>query len=277
MNRPDELSTVPDEAIPRTELRRISLPIYGIHFFRDIFASRQLLSIVMRSRYTRKQTGGNRELNQMLTLWVGKVADLGNALCGWEPLAECPRHTLTRYDVPMAWDFAESVTWGRSSGSFSTIVSGTSRPLHRDGEGSRPADSRTGSSGTIVWRGRGRGRRRPPGETSHWSDSGLSARHGANRASRSPIQGHKRKSGANVSDDSLNRHRGATTFDHVHAAMLMQSAGRANALRALITSRDESVGRTSCGSPMLCRHLTRKEATKSGFSMRCYWLSRGSE
>ena len=171
MNRPDELSTVPDEAIPRTELRRISLPIYGIHFFRDIFASRQLLSIVMRSRYTRKQTGGNRELNQMLTLWVGKVADLGNALCGWEPLAECPRHTLTRYDVPMAWDFAESVTWGRSSGSFSTIVSGTSRPLHRDGEGSRPADSRTGSSGTIVWRGRGRGRRRPPGETSHWSDS----------------------------------------------------------------------------------------------------------
>ncbi|MGO9465875.1 MAG: DUF1156 domain-containing protein [Isosphaeraceae bacterium] len=53
---------------------------------------------------------------------------------------------------------------------------------------------------------------------------------------RTPIQGRRRRSAANVSDESLNRHRGATTLDHVHAAMLMQSAGRANALRALITS-----------------------------------------
>ena len=107
MNRPDGLSQIPDEAIPRTELRRISLPIYGIDFFRDIFASRQLLSLVMLSRCTRKQSESDRQLNQMLTLCVGKVADLGNATSCWEPLAECPRHTLARHDIPMAWDFAE--------------------------------------------------------------------------------------------------------------------------------------------------------------------------
>ena len=58
-------------------------------------------------------------------------------------------------------------------------------------------------------------------------------------AQRVSIKGRKRKGGANVSDESLQRHRGATTLDHVHAAMLMQSAGRANALRALITSQTQ--------------------------------------
>ena len=140
MNRPDGLSQIPDEAIPRTELRRISLPIYGIDFFRDIFASRQLLSMVMLSRCTRKQSESDRQLNQMLTLCVGKVADLGNATSCWEPLAECPRHTLARHDIPMAWDFAESVTWGESSGSFSTIVSGTSKSIQSANiAGGRPA------------------------------------------------------------------------------------------------------------------------------------------
>ena len=37
------------------------------------------------------------------------------------------------------------------------------------------------------------------------------------------------------------------------------------------------MGRTSCGSPTLCRRFTRKAATKSGFSMRCSWPSRGDE
>lgn len=54
-----------------------------------------------------------------------------------------------------------------------------------------------------------------------------------------PIKGRKRTGAANVSDESLHRHRGATTLDHVHAAMLLQSAGRANALRALLKSEIE--------------------------------------
>ena len=42
-----------------------------------------------------------------------------------------------------------------------------------------------------------------------------------------------------MSDESLHRHRGATTLDHVHAAMLLQSSGRANALRALLKAETE--------------------------------------
>jgi putative DNA methylase len=47
---------------------------------------------------------------------------------------------LARHDIPMAWDFAESVTWGESSGSFSTIVSGTSKSIQSANvDGGRPA------------------------------------------------------------------------------------------------------------------------------------------
>ena len=54
-----------------------------------------------------------------------------------------------------------------------------------------------------------------------------------------PIKGRRRQGTVDVSDESLHKHRGATTLDHVHAAMLMQSAGRANALRALIESETD--------------------------------------
>ena len=54
-----------------------------------------------------------------------------------------------------------------------------------------------------------------------------------------PIKGRRRKGAVDVSDESLHKHRGATTLDHVHAAMLMQSSGRANALRSLLKSEIE--------------------------------------
>ncbi len=55
------------------------------------------------------------------------------------------------------------------------------------------------------------------------------------------VQGKRQKGKGKkeVSDESLRRHRGATTLDHVHAAMLLQASGRANALRGLLKSEIE--------------------------------------
>ena len=49
-------------------------------------------------------------------------------------------------------------------------------------------------------------------------------------------RGKRKKPATDVSDESLRSHRGATTLDRVHAAMLLQASGRANALRALLKS-----------------------------------------
>jgi hypothetical protein len=59
----------------------------------------------------------------------------------------------------------------------------------------------------------------------------------AQRAAAPPVRGRRRRGNATVSDESLRPRRGATTMDHVHAAMLLQASGRANALRALLKAQ----------------------------------------
>jgi putative DNA methylase len=58
-----------------------------------------------------------------------------------------------------------------------------------------------------------------------------------------PVKGRGRKnakiSSATVSDESLQTRREATTLDRVHAGMLLQKSGRANALRALLKSEQD--------------------------------------
>jgi hypothetical protein len=49
----------------------------------------------------------------------------------------------------------------------------------------------------------------------------------------------RQKKGITVSEESLKEHRGATTLDRVHAAMLLQASGRTNALRALLKAEVE--------------------------------------
>ncbi len=49
-----------------------------------------------------------------------------------------------------------------------------------------------------------------------------------------PVRGRRRRGASTVPDQALETQRGATTLDRVHAAMLLQSSGRANALRALL-------------------------------------------
>jgi hypothetical protein len=51
-----------------------------------------------------------------------------------------------------------------------------------------------------------------------------------------PKRGRKK---AGVADEALKTRREATTLDRVHAAMLLQAGGRANALRSMLKSETE--------------------------------------
>ena len=59
-----------------------------------------------------------------LAFTLSKQADLGNSLCGWEPVAQCPRHLFGRQAIPMIWDYAEGNPLGDSSGSWTVFVDG---------------------------------------------------------------------------------------------------------------------------------------------------------
>ena len=59
-----------------------------------------------------------------LSFALSKQADLGNSLCRWEPIAQCPRQLFGRQAIPMVWDFAEGNPLGQSSGSWAVFVNG---------------------------------------------------------------------------------------------------------------------------------------------------------
>lgn len=62
-----------------------------------------------------------------LAFALDKQADLGNSLCRWEPIAQCPRQLFGRQAIPMVWDFAEGNPLGDSSGSWHVCVEGIAK------------------------------------------------------------------------------------------------------------------------------------------------------
>ena len=109
------LCPVPDEDISLNEIRRVSVPIYGMTTWRDLFTARQNVTLLELCSLSSVRQG---DVRQTLAIAIDKVADLGNALAPWKPDAECPVHLLARQAIGMAWDFCESIPPCEASGSF---------------------------------------------------------------------------------------------------------------------------------------------------------------
>ena len=125
---------VPDELIALTEIRRISVPIYGMRRWGDLFTARQKAALVELGRLVSERQyklGHLSALSRLLGIAIDKTADLGNALAPWKPDAECPVHLLARQAIGMAWDFCESVPSCDSSGSFLSAYSRSADALQR--------------------------------------------------------------------------------------------------------------------------------------------------
>lgn len=93
---------------------------YGIDNIASLFTARQLLSVSSVSALIARQPP--ETVTYLLAFAVSKLADLGNALCRWEPMAECPRQLFTRHAAAIAWDFAEGVPISMASGSYHVCV-----------------------------------------------------------------------------------------------------------------------------------------------------------
>jgi putative DNA methylase len=69
-----------------------------------------------------------------LSFALSKQADLGNSLCRWEPIAQCPRQLFGRQAIPMVWDYAEGNPLGTSSGAWSVFIEGISNAFAKSFE-----------------------------------------------------------------------------------------------------------------------------------------------
>ncbi|WP_053114868.1 DUF1156 domain-containing protein [Marinobacter sp. CP1] len=126
--------------------------VYGYKNFEDLYTRRQLQALIsfsdaiielkeeIKSDFIKnspiQDSGKNEKADQYskliatyLTFALDKMADLGNAFCGWEPIAQCPRHLYGKQAIPMVWDFAEANPFSNSSGSWSTFISGIAKSL----------------------------------------------------------------------------------------------------------------------------------------------------
>jgi putative DNA methylase len=123
---------------------------YGLTTYGDLFTPRQLVALttfsdlVQEARRRVKRdaiaaglpddggldaggAGGTAYADAVavyLAFALDKQADLGNSLCRWEPIAQCPRQLFGRQAIPMVWDYAEGNPLGESSGAWVVFVDG---------------------------------------------------------------------------------------------------------------------------------------------------------
>ena len=147
----------PDFEMPRNPFS-VRPPLYGLHTYADLFTRRQLEALTTfsdqvqeaRERVQRDalaaglpndakplRDGGTgaiayaEAVSVYLAFALSKQADLGNSLCGWEPIAQCPRHLFGRQAIPMIWDYAEGNPLGDSSGAWTVFVDGIVRAFSK--------------------------------------------------------------------------------------------------------------------------------------------------
>ncbi len=143
---------IPEGDVPARLTGGTCVP-YGLTTWADLFTPRQLVALTdataaglpddgrpLRDGGT-GATAYAEAVGVYLAFALSKQADLGNSLCRWEPVAQCPRQLFGRQAIPMIWDFAEGNPLGESSGSWSVFVDGIVRAFSR-AFGSVRADAR---------------------------------------------------------------------------------------------------------------------------------------
>ena len=155
------LSALPKDT-PETDLPKRALGFrvqeYGMTKWRDLFTPRQLEALTTFSDLVGEareriradavparmpdddvplRNGGigatayAEAVGVYLGFALSKQADLGNSLCRWEPVAQCPRQLFGRQAIPMVWDYAEGNPLGNNSGGWNVFVEGISRAFAR--------------------------------------------------------------------------------------------------------------------------------------------------
>ena len=116
------LCPVPDEPTPvgrgSGAGRAFSVQRYGMLQWGDLFTARQKVAMTALGSVLRTQD----TIVRPLSLALGKLEDLANAICLWEPIAECPRNVLSNGRLKPAWDFAEGIAVSNASGGIQTCV-----------------------------------------------------------------------------------------------------------------------------------------------------------
>lgn len=109
---PGKLSVIPNEPLLNTELRRISIPLYGCTNWGDVYASRQKLALTVLCSGIRKNQddwAASQASARLLALAISKLSERLSAFVSWIIDTGAPRGTFSRQAIGMVWDYLELV------------------------------------------------------------------------------------------------------------------------------------------------------------------------
>jgi adenine-specific DNA methylase len=115
------LSPVPNEPISLDEIRRISVPIYGMVRWGDLFTARQKASLVTLTRLASDKSV-RKEISGALSLAISRCTEQSSSLVRWRSTVEAVAGTFGRQALPMMWDFVEIVPTGDLGSNFAAAV-----------------------------------------------------------------------------------------------------------------------------------------------------------
>ena len=126
-----KLSTIPDEQIPKTEIRRLSVPLYGCDTFGKLFSPRQLLMVITLAKLVRlateqlqpsQDTDYTIAISQYLATIFDRVLDRASTASIWHTTRETIEGAVGRHTLPMTWDFAETNPVSGGSGNIAGAI-----------------------------------------------------------------------------------------------------------------------------------------------------------
>lgn len=122
-----QLSLVPNELISLNEIRRISIPLYGMESWGDVYSSRQGLALATLARLARDASKhASAEIRdlllQLFAVAIGRQADACSTLARWHTTGEKNTGTFGRQALGMIWDYAEVNPFSGSTGSWDGVI-----------------------------------------------------------------------------------------------------------------------------------------------------------
>lgn len=119
---------LPDDPLPSKDVPGIRVPLYGITKWSQLFTPRQLLSLGtfvkhIRSVQTAMEEAGypyvwTEAIVAYLSLALDRMADRSAVLCRWDVGEITIANVFAGFKLSFVWDFAESVPFSGSTGSY---------------------------------------------------------------------------------------------------------------------------------------------------------------
>lgn len=158
------LSVVPDEPTPNERARSISIRLYGVETWGQMFNDRQALALItlgqqiraVRDLLAAEDEGYARAIALYLEFVLVKMVVYNSTAAWWQPGGLKIAPTMSRHDIQMTWDYAESNPFSGQATSWYSFLEALWRTIENCAAiDAPPATVRLGSAARLPaeWTG----------------------------------------------------------------------------------------------------------------------------